>query len=86
MKKLDDLQKIENEDEGLDALVGLASLCLKYVAPSLDLETLEDYLDTDTMYKVIEICGGVKLNDPNLLRASQELAAMQAAAPATGTP
>lgn len=32
---------------------------------------LEDVLDMDTIYKVMEICGGMKLNDPNLLAAAQ---------------
>jgi hypothetical protein len=34
-------------------------------------EYLEDVLDMDTIYKIIEICGGMKLNDPNLLAAAQ---------------
>lgn len=34
-------------------------------------EYLEDVLDMDTIYKVIEVCGGMKLNDPNLLAAAQ---------------
>jgi len=77
MKKLDDLGGVENEDEGLDVLVELCRICLKSVAPSLDLGELEDFLDTETMYKVIEICGGVKLNDPNLIRAAQEMQALK---------
>jgi hypothetical protein len=32
---------------------------------------LEDYLDMDTIYKIMEVCGGMKLNDPNLLAAAQ---------------
>lgn len=31
---------------------------------------LEDTLDMETMYKVMEICAGMKLNDPNLLAAA----------------
>lgn len=35
-------------------------------------EAFEDVLDMETVYKVLEVCGGVKLNDPNLLRAAAE--------------
>lgn len=34
---------------------------------------LESVLDIDTIYKILEVAGGLKLNDPNLLAAlSQE--------------
>lgn len=39
---------------------------------------LEDVLDMDTIFKVLEVCGGLKLNDPKVQEAA--LAAMQAAA------
>jgi hypothetical protein len=32
-------------------------------------EYLEDVLDMDTIFKVLEVAGGLKLNDPNLLEA-----------------
>jgi hypothetical protein len=32
-------------------------------------EYLEETLDMDTIFKVLEVCGGLKLNDPNLLEA-----------------
>lgn len=35
-------------------------------------EYLEQVLDIDTIYKVLEVCGGLKLNDPNLLAALAE--------------
>jgi hypothetical protein len=35
-------------------------------------EYLEEVLDIDTIYKVMEVCGGLKLNDPNLLAALAE--------------
>lgn len=40
-------------------------------------EYLEDVLDMDTIYKILEICGGLKLNDPKLLEAAQEALAAQ---------
>lgn len=35
-------------------------------------EEFEEVMDMETLYKVLEVCGGVKLNDPNLLRAATE--------------
>lgn len=35
-------------------------------------EYLEETLDMETIFKVLEICAGMKLNDPNLLRAAME--------------
>lgn len=34
---------------------------------------LEQVLDIDTIYKIMEVCGGLKLNDPNLLAALSEV-------------
>jgi hypothetical protein len=35
-------------------------------------EYLEEVLDMDTIYKIMEVCGGLKLNDPNLLAALEQ--------------
>lgn len=32
-------------------------------------EYLEEVLDMDTIFKILEVAGGLKLNDPNLLEA-----------------
>jgi hypothetical protein len=37
-------------------------------------EYLEETLDMDSIYKIIEVCAGIKLNDPNLVRAALEAA------------
>lgn len=34
---------------------------------------LENTLDMETMYKVLEVCAGMKLNDPNLIAAAAEV-------------
>ena len=41
-------------------------------------EYLENVLDLDTIYKVLDVAGGLKLNDPKLLE-QMEVAAAQAA-------
>lgn len=36
-------------------------------------EYLEEVLDLETIYKVLDVCGGIKLNDPKLLEAATAL-------------
>lgn len=40
---------------------------------------LEDVLDMDTIYKILDVCGGLKLNDPNLTRTAIEKVVAEAA-------
>ena len=44
---------------------------------------LLDTLDIETIYKIIEICAGIKLNDPKLLEAAEKVLAEQAGATST---
>ncbi len=41
-------------------------------------EHLEDTLELDSIYKILDVCGGIKLNDPKALEAAME-AAVEAA-------
>jgi hypothetical protein len=44
---------------------------MKQYKPELaDKEKLEDVVDLPTIYKVIEVAAGIKLNDPNALAAA----------------
>lgn len=67
------------EGSGIERLVDAASICLENKLPELcaNRELLEDALDMPTIYKIIELCGGIKLDDPNLVAAAT--AAMTAA-------
>lgn len=40
-------------------------------------EYLEDVIDLDTAYKILDVCGGIKLNDPKLLEAAAAAALNQ---------
>jgi hypothetical protein len=80
MTKLSKLGQTEDgkplgEDESLDQLFDLALVCLERnkATAHFDREQLEDILDLPTIYKVIEICGGVKLNDPKLLELASQM-------------
>lgn len=80
-KVLERLATAEDTDASIDVLLDTVIVCLKRQRPDLaDPETgkalAEDLFDLDTVYKVIEVFLGVKLNDPKMieaaLRAAQE--------------
>lgn len=73
MTELSDLGDAETEDESLDQLLGLAVTCLEKNVAVAGRDDLEDVLDLPTIYKVIEVCGGVKLNDPKLLELATQM-------------
>jgi hypothetical protein len=60
------------EDESLDILIDACAIALEKDLPELvaDREALEDVLDVPTINRVLEVCGGIKLDDPNLLAAA----------------
>jgi hypothetical protein len=35
-----------------------------------DLDKLEDALDVPTINRILEVCGGIKMDDPNLIAAA----------------
>lgn len=68
-----------SEEDGLDILLDASALCLKAQKPNYwdneedkHSEEYEDVVDMPTVYKILDVCGGVKLNDPNLLAMAQE--------------
>lgn len=78
MKKIDELATIENQDDYLEIVLDAAIILLKKQKPEFnDREIAEDCLDLDTIFKVIDACGGVKLNDPKMLEAAAAVAANQ---------
>ena len=77
MKKLQNMETVKTDEEGLDQLVELAAFCLNSLDKDNPREDFDEVLDLETAYRVVEVCGGVKLNDPNLIAAAQEIAAGQ---------
>lgn len=72
MQAMETLEQPGSQIEAYDQILDLAAICLEGVAPELsaDRDKMEDVLDEPTIYKIIEVCGGIKLNDPNLLAAA----------------
>lgn len=79
MKIMESFGEAENDDESFEILLDASAVCLKGERPEFwddkenkHSEAYEDVADMPTIYKVIDVCGGIKLNDPNLLAMAQE--------------
>ena len=60
------------EDETLNILIDACAVALQKQLPDLvaNRDELEDALDVPTINRILEVCGGVKMDDPNLLAAA----------------
>ena len=60
------------EDETLSILIEACAVALEKQLPDLvkDIDAFEDTLDVPTINRILEICGGIKMDDPNLLAAT----------------
>ena len=76
MEIVKDFDKIEEESESIDLMIKACGLAIG-AEPTLreksaDNDWLEENLDIPTMWKILEVAGGVKPNDPNLLAAMEQ--------------
>ena len=67
-----DSENIETEEDAMEIFIKAAMVCVEKTNPELgkDKEKFEDAVNVPTMMKILEIAGGLKLNDPNLLGAA----------------
>jgi len=79
MKVMESFAEAETEEDGLEVMLDASALCLKVQRSEFwddktnkHTEVYEDAVDIPTIYKVLDVCGGIKLNDPNLLAAAAE--------------
>jgi len=83
MQKMGEFQNIKEDDEGMEILLDAAAICLMKEHPDLwdknanegkggASEDAAEVFDLPTIYRVLDICGGVKLDDPNLIAAAME--------------
>lgn len=64
-----------SEDDFLDVLINCTTIAFKQFAPDLvEKEDIEEAVDLQTMYKILEVAADIRLNDPNLVATAQELA------------
>lgn len=75
MEIVKDFDKIEDEGESIDLMIKACELAITADATvrekASDRDWLEDNLDIPTMWKILEVAGGVKPNDPNLAAAME---------------
>ena len=64
--------EVKTEDETLTVLIDACAVALEKQLPELvaDRDALEDALDVPTINRILEVCGGIKMDDPNLLAAA----------------
>jgi hypothetical protein len=76
MKEWSKASDVKTEDEFLDVLITCTSIAFRQFAPDLaeSKEELEESVDLQTMYKILEVSADIRLNDPNLVATAQELA------------
>ena len=62
MSYFQSMKKAQNDDEAIEVLTKCASICLKQYCPEIAKQA-EDYLDLPTVYKIIDIGAGIKINE-----------------------
>ena len=70
-QKISDTAIAEDNIKSMDLLLSCAAIAMRQYDEKLaDKAKLEDIIDLPTVYKVIEVAAGIKLNDPNALAAA----------------
>lgn len=66
MNKMQD-EKVETEEDIMEVFIEGAMVCLEQLKPELaeDKDKFEELIEVPTMMKILEVAGGLKLNDPN---------------------
>lgn len=77
MKRITDGPE-KDDEQGFDMTMDLVIISLgkDYAELVEDREALEDNIDEPTAVKILEVCGGVKMNDPKQVEAA--IAALEA--------
>ena len=72
MAAMNKAQESTTEDKSLSVLIDACAIALEAQLPDLvkDREKLEEALDVPTINRILEVCGGIKLDDPNLIAAA----------------
>lgn len=69
--KISDEKIASDNIKSMDLLLSCAAIAMKqYNSELAEKEKLEEIIDLPTIYKVIEVAAGIKLNDPNALAAA----------------
>ena len=78
MDMIKEFDSIQDTDQGFNILVSAAAFCLCKKRPEFwdskerkATEAFEEAVDMPTVHKILDVCGGVNFNDPNLLAAAK---------------
>lgn len=64
MDAFDEIKNASSENETLDVLLECVRISMKQYYPILKtVQDVEDNIDMETLYKILEIAGGIKIND-----------------------
>jgi len=70
-QKIGDEKIAEDNLKSMDLLLDCAAIAMRQYNPDLaDKVKLQEVIDLPTIYKIIEVASGIKLNDPNALAAA----------------
>ena len=70
-QKIGDEKIAEDNLKSMDLLLDCAAIAMRQYNPDLaDKAKLQEVIDLPTIYKIIEVASGIKLNDPNALAAA----------------
>lgn len=70
-QKIGDEEIAEDNIKSMDLLLDCAVIAMKqYNSELATKELMEEVVDLPTVYKIIEVASGIKLNDPNALAAA----------------
>lgn len=74
MDIINSIQGLEDQSEqaAMDVFIKASMECLRITRPDLgtNREKFEEIIEIPTMMKILEVSGGLKLTDPNLLGAA----------------
>lgn len=90
MKAWKEFEKLEDDDDSFEIFINCSGIALEHefkerfealqgkgkegVLNPAYRDYLEEVLDMDTIYKIMDVCAGLKLTDPNLLAAAARAA------------
>jgi len=64
MEKFEDVKTAKNDDEAIEKLVECATVAMKQYYPQIKTsEDLEDSVDLPTVYKILDIAAGIRINN-----------------------
>ena len=70
MKEWQKASEAEDEDQFLDVLIRCTTITMAQLDPELK-DDVEDVMDLQTMYKILEIAADIRLNGPNQMATAQ---------------